>query len=95
MRPDDPVSWLVVERGWKVVGRDGDELGAVEEVLGDQEKDIFNGLTVARGFFGSARYVPAERVRSIADGRIVVDVGRREFERLDDYVADPTAEPPS
>ena len=75
----DPVSWLVIERGWKVIGRGGDELGSVEEVLGDTDKDIFNGLTVARGFFSSARYVPAERVAAIEAGQVVVDVGRDEL----------------
>ena len=86
----DPASWLVIERGWKVVGRDGDELGSVEEVLGDEGKDIFNGLTVARGFFSSARYVPAERVAAIETGQIVVDLGVDEFERLEDYRPDDT-----
>ena len=45
----DPVSWFLVERGWKVVGRDGAELGTVEEALGDENADIFDGLAVAIG----------------------------------------------
>ena len=81
----DPVSWLVIERGWRVIGTGGDELGAVEEVLGDTGKDIFNGLTVAPGFFSSARYIPAERIAAIERGQIAVDVGRDEFERLENY----------
>src|SRR5438067_657482 len=45
----DPVSWLVVEPGWKVVDRDGDALGRVDEVIGDTGQDIFNGLAVSQG----------------------------------------------
>lgn len=69
----EPVSWLVVERGWRVLGRDGDELGTVDEVLGDEEADIFNGLRVHSGLLGKPTYVPAERVAEIREGEVVLD----------------------
>ena len=31
----DPVSWLVIESGWDVVGSDGGEIGKVDEIVGD------------------------------------------------------------
>ena len=31
----DPVSWLLIEKGWKVVASDGNEIGKVHEVVGD------------------------------------------------------------
>ena len=87
----EPASWLTVERGWKVEGPDGAELGKVEETVGDSNRDIFNGLTVASGFFSRARYVPAERVTEIRDGLVRVSgidpkgmelaYGRRIFSR--------------
>ena len=40
----DPASWLVAEPGWEVVGADGKHIGQVKEILGDNDKDIFNGL---------------------------------------------------
>ena len=86
-----PVSWLVVEQGWRVVARDGSELGRVDELVGDTGKDIFNGLTVSRGLLKGSRYVPAERVVSITEGVVAVDVTEEQFERLDDY----TGAPPS
>jgi hypothetical protein len=79
-----PVSWLLVEPGWTVRGTDGD-LGRVEQVVGDADKDIFDGLAVASGLFAAARYVPAERVRAIQEGCIDVDVGAAEFERLEEH----------
>lgn len=73
MEGRDPVSWLLIEPGWKVVGADGDEVGTVERVDADEEKDIFSGLELRTGLLGS-RYVPAERVKGIVEGRIELDV---------------------
>jgi hypothetical protein len=81
----DPVSWLVVERGWKVVASDGSEVGRVDELVGDTGQDIFDGLTVSSGVMGRPRYVPAERVRSITEGRVELDLGPEEAERLPAY----------
>jgi sporulation protein YlmC with PRC-barrel domain len=80
----NPVSWLVVERGWRVVGPDGEELGQVEDVLGDPDTDIFNGLAVRGGALRRVRDVPAERVTNIEDGVVHVDVSNlRRLARLD------------
>jgi hypothetical protein len=70
----DPVSWLVIERGWRVVGPEGEDLGEVEELVGDTDTDIFNGLDVRSGAFGRKRYLPSERVTEIVDGVVTVDV---------------------
>jgi hypothetical protein len=66
----DPVSWMVVERGWRVFDAAGKEVGKVEEVLGDPEADIFDGLNVKRGLLGGVEYFPAELVREIREGEI-------------------------
>ncbi len=85
----DPVSWLLIERGWKVVARDGSELGSVHELVGDTGKDIFNGISVSPGLLKGNRYVPAERVTEIREGRIELDVSADEFERLDEFEQPP------
>jgi hypothetical protein len=81
----DPVSWFVIERGWEVVGGDGSKLGTVEEALGDPERDIFDGLSVATGLLGKPRYVPAELVHEIVEGTVRLSIGQEELERLDEY----------
>lgn len=63
----DPVSWLLIEPGWEVVDASGERTGKVDEVLGEREADIWDGLTV------SGEYVPAEQVASIVEGRITLD----------------------
>lgn len=70
----DPVSWMVIERGWSVVDADGKELGRVDEVLGDQEADIFNGLQILAGVLAKPTYVPAERVGEIVEGRVQLEL---------------------
>jgi hypothetical protein len=88
----DPVSWLVIEPGWKVVGPDGEELGKVEEIVGDTGKDIFNGLSITTGVLSRPRYLPAERVRLITDGRVVVDLSEQGVERLEEHEPQPPSE---
>jgi hypothetical protein len=78
----DPVSWLMVEPGWRVVASDGVRVGRVDEVVGDTDTDIFNGLTVASGVIAAPKYVPAEAVRQIREGEVELTVSGREFERL-------------
>ena len=63
----DPVSWFLMEPGWKVVDADGDDIGRVEEVVGDISSDIFNGLAVSTGLLGKPRYVPAEHVERLEE----------------------------
>lgn len=62
----DPVSWLLIEPGWEVVDATGRRVGKVDEVLGEDEADIWDGLTV------DGKYVPAEQVASIVEGLITL-----------------------
>ncbi len=75
----DPVSWLLLERGWQVVDADGQEVGKVEETVGDSTHDIFNGLTIATG---REQYVPAEQVDEITEGRVRLKLRKAELGRL-------------
>ncbi len=88
----DPVSWLVIERGWDVVDSSGEEVGKVEEVVGDSTRDIFNGITLATGLFARGQYVPAERVGEITDGRVELTISKAEAEQLPPYDEPPPSE---
>jgi sporulation protein YlmC with PRC-barrel domain len=89
---NDPVSWFVIEAGWHVVGSDGRELGKVAQVVGDSDKDIFNGLSVSHGLLRPKRYVPSERVTTITEGRVELDLDADAFGRLGDYDETPRSE---
>ncbi len=78
----DPVSWLMIEPGWQVEAADGTEVGRVLEVTGDSGADIFDGLAIASSLFAQPRYVPAEVVGEIVDGRVRLTVDRAAVEQL-------------
>ena len=60
----DPVSWLLVEKGWDVLDGGGQKIGTVDEVLGDGQSGIFHGLVV------DGREILAERVAEIREGEV-------------------------
>jgi uncharacterized protein (UPF0248 family) len=68
----DPVSWKVAERGWRVLDESGEEVGRVDEIRGDAEADIFDGLEISHGLLGKTEYVPSERVVEIREGEVVI-----------------------
>ena len=87
----DPVSWFVIEPGWEVVDREGNRVGTVDETIGDSTDDIFNGLAVTSGAFGKARYVPAEEVAEITEGRVRLKLGEAGVASLGEYEEPPTS----
>lgn len=70
----DPVSWLLVERGWKVFAADGEQIGTVEDAVGDTAQDIFSGIHVNLGRLKPAKFIPAEHVAEIREGEIRLDL---------------------
>jgi hypothetical protein len=75
----DPVSWMMIEQGWSVVDADGEDVGRIDEVLGDEDADIFNGLQVLTGVLGTPQYVPSERVGEIVEGRVQLELKKDEL----------------
>ena len=79
----DPVAWTVVERGWAVAASDGTAVGKVDQVLGDPEADIFDGLAVGAGaILDRPRYVPSESVGAIEEGTVHLTIDADEYGRL-------------
>ena len=87
----DPVSWLLIRPGWKVLSADGHEVGTVDEVAGDESVDIFDGLAVATSALGKPRYVPAEQVAAIEEGAVHLALGEEQVARLREYREPPTS----
>jgi hypothetical protein len=82
----DPVSWFLIEPGWRVEASDGTEVGRVLEVTGDSSADIFDGLAIASSLFSKPRYVPAEQVAGIVDGHVRLRIDRGRVEQLGEFV---------
>jgi hypothetical protein len=81
----DPVSWFLIRPRWKVVASNGADVGSVEEVAGDENADIFDGLAVATSTFGKPRYVPAEQIAAIEEGVVRLALTEDEVDELAEY----------
>lgn len=82
----EPVSWLLIEPGWRVIDASGGDLGKIEAVTGDSDADIFDGLAVATGMLAQPKYIPAEQVGAITDGTVQLKLERSAFDALGEYV---------
>lgn len=84
----DPVAWQMIEPGWKVLDAAGAEIGAVHEVTGDENADIFDGIAISEGVLSTNKYVPSEQVAEIVEGEVRLNVTA---DRLQDFT-EPAAE---
>jgi hypothetical protein len=87
----DPVSWLLIKPGWKVLSADGGEVGQVDEVVGDSNADIFDGLAIATSTFGKPRYVPSEQVDELTEGMVRLSLTTAQVEQLGEYLEPATS----
>jgi hypothetical protein len=81
----------MIERGWTVVDSAGEEVGRVDEVTGDENADIFDGITISQGILSKPKYVPSENVSEILEGAVHLSLTRDAVEALQDY-AEPVEE---
>jgi hypothetical protein len=81
----DPVSWFMIEPGWRVAAVDGTDVGRVEEVTGDSNADIFDGLAIAFSALGRSQYVPSEQVAEITEGTVRLQLDAAAIERLPEF----------
>ena len=85
----DPVSWLQIEQGLTIVTSDGVPVGAVAQIEGSKNDDIFDGLAVESGEPAELRYVPGESVGQIVPGQVILKIGSADLGKLDPFRAPP------
>lgn len=84
MSDSDPISWLMIQPGWKVVDSGDNEVGRIEQVNGDPNADIFSGLRISTGLFSGHRFVPAEQVGEITEGHVHLLLTKDQVKQLED-----------
>ena len=82
---DAPVSWMTLEKGTTVLSSDGQEVGSVDEVIADRQKDIFSGVTIDSGLLSSKRFAPASVIEDISTDGVRLSIPASEAEELEDY----------
>jgi hypothetical protein len=85
----DPVSWLQIAQGWSVVTSDGVSIGAVEQIEGDKQDDIFDGLAVQLPPPRQLVYVPGEQVGLIYPGKVTLKIASADADALEPFQAPP------
>jgi len=79
----DRVSWRTLEPGADVVAADGMRVGAVQEVVADDDLDVFDGVVVdLRRGPGGLRYVESAAIAMIFDHRLVLRVPSARVQEL-------------
>jgi hypothetical protein len=68
-----------------VMDEAGEEIGRVEELLGDREDDIFHGIVVKLARGGRKVEVRADRIPKITTQRVYTDLASDELEQLPEY----------
>ncbi len=74
------VSWKSIQHGWDVLSSDGQHVGEVFLVVGDEGDDIFDGLAVTQhggafvfhNYVDRPHYASAAQVASIDEGRVTL-----------------------
>lgn len=70
----DPISYMTLPKGARIVASDGAEVGRVSDVISDDEKDIFSGITFKDGVLGQERFIPAELVGRMTTEEVTLTV---------------------
>ena len=76
------VAWLAMPEKAPVIGESGEEIGRMEELLGDKEGDIFHGIVLKLARGGHKVEVRADRIPKITTRRIYTDLATDELEHL-------------
>ena len=80
-----PISWMTLKKGTDVLSNDSTKVGDVGEVIADTQKDIFSGITLGGGLFGTARFVPADLIDTMTADAVHLTISAQEAENLEGY----------
>ena len=64
------VSWRLIHRGMKVVDPTGELVGRVTRLLGDPDRDIFDGIAFRLGLFGTEYTAPVGLLARITEAAV-------------------------
>ncbi len=76
------VAWLAMPEKAPVMGGSGEEIGRMEELLGDKADDIFHGIVLKLARGGHKVEVRADRIPKITTRRVYTDLAADELEHL-------------
>lgn len=84
---DAQISWMTLRPGTDVYASDETKVGEVGEIVADDQKDIFSGITLSGGLFGTPRFVAADKIERMTSNAVHLSIPASEVEKLGDYEA--------
>jgi uncharacterized protein YrrD len=78
---ETPIAWSVLPKGTPVYASDGTELGKVAEVIADEQKDIFSGISLNPGLFKDERFVPADLIEEMTHEGVRLSISAEQADR--------------
>lgn len=82
-----PLAWTAIVADTPVLAADGTDVGAVDEVIGTVDQDIFHGLVVRVNSEAQHALIPAAHIQLITDRRIDTDLTPEQIRALPAYQA--------
>lgn len=80
-----PLAWTAILQETPILASDGMRLGLTREVIGSEAEDIFHGLVLSAGTFGTDVLIPAENVKTISNRQIETNLSIDEVRNLPPY----------
>ena len=87
MTEETPIAWLALEEGTPILAADGEQIGKVDAVIADRQKDIFSGITFRRALLGSPVFVPADKIDRLSEEAVYLGISAADVEDLEPYGA--------
>jgi uncharacterized protein YrrD len=78
---ETPIAWSVLPKGTPVYASDGAELGKVAEIIADEQKDIFSGISLNPGLFKEERFVPADLIEEMTHEGVRLSISSEQADR--------------
>jgi hypothetical protein len=79
----EPIAYSAVKPGADVISSDGQDVGAVEHVLADEDADVFDGIVIdVKSGPGGHRFVDAPEISSCHERAVVIAVSAADVEKL-------------
>lgn len=79
----EPIAYSALKAGTDVISSDGQDVGAVEHVLADEDEDVFDGIVIdVKTGPGGHRFVDAPEVSSCHEHAVLIAIPAADVEKL-------------
>lgn len=85
MTDDAQIAWLALESGTAIHSSDGEQIGKVDQVIADRQKDIFSGITFKPGVMSNAVFIPADSIENLTKSSVHLSLSKDETDALEPY----------